>query len=42
MIAVDDQQLVLEEIKGKNKKREVLQHTVLFNEIKSTKIQIVF
>ncbi|MBS1749818.1 MAG: ribosome maturation factor [Bacteroidetes bacterium] len=32
----------LEEIKGKNKKKEIIQHTILFKNIKSTKIQIQF
>ncbi len=35
-------QVVVEETKGKGKKQEVLQHTLLFDDIKSTKIQIVF
>ncbi len=35
-------QVVVEETKGKGKKQEVLQHTFLFDDIKSTKIQIVF
>jgi len=36
------EQVVVEETKGKGKKQEVLQHTLLFDDIKSTKIQIVF
>lgn len=35
-------QIVVEETKGKGKKQEILQHTLLFDDIKSTKIQIVF
>ena len=35
-------QVVVEETKGKGKKQEILQHTLLFDDIKSTKIQIVF
>lgn len=35
-------EVVVEETKGKGKKQEVLQHTLLFDDIKSTKIQIVF
>lgn len=35
-------EVVVEETKGKGKKQEVLQHTILFDDIKSTKIQIVF
>ena len=34
--------VVVEETKGKGKKQEVLQHSLLFDDIKSTKIQIVF
>lgn len=36
------EQVVVEETKGKGKKQEILQHTLLFDDIKSTKIQIVF
>jgi len=32
----------VEETKGKNKKKEVLQHAFLFDNIKSTKIQSLF
>lgn len=32
----------VEEVKGKNKKKEVVQHTILFDNIKTTKIQIQF
>lgn len=35
-------EIVVEETKGKGKKQEVLKHTLLFDDIKSTKIQIVF
>jgi ribosome maturation factor RimP len=35
-------EVIIEETKGKGKKQEVLQHNILFDEIKSTKIQIVF
>lgn len=34
--------LVIIEEKGKNKKKEIIQHTIPFNNIKSTKIQIKF
>lgn len=37
-----ESEVLVEETKGKGKKQEVLQHTLLFDEIKSTKIQIVF
>jgi ribosome maturation factor RimP len=42
LLAVTDKDIVVEETRGKNKKKEVLQHTLLFENIKSTKIQIVF
>lgn len=34
--------IVLEETKGKNKKKETIQHTIFFDNIKTTKIQIQF
>lgn len=42
MIEVQDAFIVVEETKGKNKKKEVLQHNFLFDNIKSTKIQTAF
>jgi ribosome maturation factor RimP len=49
LLSVTEKDLIVEEITGKNhlgkpngKKREVLQHTLSFDNIKSTKIQIVF
>lgn len=39
---VEDNAILLEEIKGKNKKQEIIQHELPFSAIKSTKIQIVF
>jgi ribosome maturation factor RimP len=42
MIDVQETSIIVEETKGKNKKKEVLQHTFEFENIKSTKIQIVF
>jgi ribosome maturation factor RimP len=42
LLAVNDIDIILEEVKGKNKKKEVIQHTVLFDNIKTTKIQIQF
>jgi ribosome maturation factor RimP len=42
LIDVTDQAITVEETKGKNKKKEVLQHNFLFDQIKSTKIQTVF
>jgi len=42
LLEVNETDLVLEETKGKNKKKEILQHQFLLNDIKSTKLQIVF
>lgn len=39
---VTDSGIVVEETKGKNKKKEVIEHNFAFDSIKSTKIQIVF
>jgi ribosome maturation factor RimP len=40
--AVTDSSIEVEETKGKNKKKETIQHQFPFESIKSTKIQIVF
>jgi len=42
LLEVNESYLVVEETKGKNKKKEILQHQFLLNDIKSTKLQIVF
>ena len=42
LLEVFDGHIIIEEIKGKNKKQEILQHNFSFDNIKSTKIQIVF
>jgi len=42
LLEVTEDGAIIEEIKGKNKKKEVLNHTFLFDNIKATKIQIVF
>ena len=44
LLEVTEDGVIIEEIKikGKNKKKEVLNHTFLFDNIKATKIQIVF
>jgi ribosome maturation factor RimP len=34
--------IVIEQTKGKNKKKETVLHTVLFNNIKTTKVQVIF
>jgi ribosome maturation factor RimP len=39
---VSDSQIIVEETKGKNKKKEIIEHNISFESIKSTKIQIVF
>ena len=42
LLEVQENTITVEETKGKNKKKEVIQHLFPFDEIKSTKIQIVF
>jgi ribosome maturation factor RimP len=42
MIEVFDGHIIVEETRGKNKKQEIIQHNFSFDNIKSTKIQIVF
>ena len=42
LLEVLNSEIVLEEEKGKNKKKEVVRHQIAFDTIKSTKIQIVF
>lgn len=42
IISVSDAELVLEEQKGRGKKMETLTHTIPFEKIKTTKIQIKF
>ena len=42
MTEVNQTGIVVEEVKGKGKKMETVQHTVLFDHIKTTKIQIKF
>ena len=42
LLEVTEDGVIVEEIKGKNKKREVINHTFLFDNIKTTKIQVVF
>jgi ribosome maturation factor RimP len=39
---VSEDGIIIEETRGKNKKKEVISHTFLFDNIKTTKIQIVF
>lgn len=42
LTAIAEDGIVVEETKGKNKKKEVISHTILFDNIKTTKIQVVF
>lgn len=39
---VNEDNIVVEETKGKGKKQEVITHEILFDNIKATKIQVVF
>lgn len=39
---VSEGQITVEETRGKNKKKEIIEHNISFESIKSTKIQIVF
>ena len=42
LISVSENEVVIEEEKGKGKKKEVIQHIILKEEIKTTKVQIKF
>ena len=42
LVTVNDADIVVEEERGKNKKKEVVSHTISFDNIKSTTIQIKF
>jgi ribosome maturation factor RimP len=42
LLQVAETEIIVEEEKGKGKKKEVVQHTIPFDNIKSTKIQIKF
>lgn len=42
MKAVTESGIIVEETRGKNKKKEIIEHDFPFDSIKSTKIQIVF
>ncbi len=42
LLEVSEDGIIVEETKGKNKKKEVINHTFLFDNIKTTKIQVVF
>jgi len=40
LLSVSENEIIVEEEKGKGKKKEVIQHSILKEEIKTTKIQI--
>ncbi|MGE5106508.1 MAG: ribosome assembly cofactor RimP, partial [Sphingobacteriales bacterium] len=42
LIEITEDGIIVEETKGKNKKKEVINHTFLFDHIKTTKIKAVF
>lgn len=42
LLSATAEEIVVEETRGKNKKKEVIQHTIFFNNIKTTKVQIQF
>lgn len=42
LLRVTDTDIVVEEVKGKGKKMETVEHTIPFDQIKTTKIQIKF
>jgi ribosome maturation factor RimP len=42
LLEVGEDGIIIEEVKGKNRKKEVINHTFLFDNIKTTKIQVVF
>jgi ribosome maturation factor RimP len=42
LVSATEAEIVVEEIRGKNKKKEVVTHTILFDNIKTTTIQIKF
>lgn len=42
LIAADSDEIVVEEEKGKGKKKEIVSHVLLFDAIKSTTVKVVF
>ena len=42
LISVSENEIVIEEEKGKGKKKEVIQHIILKEEIKTTRVQVKF
>jgi ribosome maturation factor RimP len=39
---VNENDILVEETRGKNKKKETVEHTIPFDNIKTTKVQVVF
>jgi ribosome maturation factor RimP len=42
LLEVSEDGIIIEETRGKNKKKEIVNHAFLFENIKTTKIQVVF
>lgn len=42
LLSADDEGITVEETKGKNKKKEVVVHTIPFDQIKTTTVQVTF
>ena len=42
LVSVSENEIMIEEEKGKGKKKEVIQHIILKEEIKTTKVQVKF
>jgi ribosome maturation factor RimP len=42
LLSADENNINIEETKGKNKKKEIINHSFLFNDIKTTTIQAIF
>lgn len=42
LISVSENEIVIEEERGKGKKKEIIQHIILKEEIKTTKVQVKF
>lgn len=42
LLSADDAAITVEETKGKNKKKEVIVHTIPFDQIKTTTVQVTF
>lgn len=42
LLSADENTIMVEETKGKNKKKEVIVHTISFDQIKTTTVQVTF